>query len=254
VVTNGFYEWKKLDAKGKFKQAYAVDMAGGGEMVMAGLWSKWRDPASGEEVLSCTEATIASLEDKRRQLVERRIVLDYERQQASYAAHTGDKAARAKLDKLKAEHATFGSEFASIESAIVEAKQRLDATKAAEAQAASKANALALREKLVKLKEVGQQIDDAIWDIGSSVNEMKTLLDEIHSLGAANPTHEQFRVSGSIALRTMMQTLPRMWVKEFDFDLLQPYQKKNFKDVVNSWHDMIERQIAQRLGKDRKVA
>jgi putative SOS response-associated peptidase YedK len=28
-------------------------------MVMAGLWSKWRDPASGEEVLSCTVLTCA---------------------------------------------------------------------------------------------------------------------------------------------------------------------------------------------------
>ena len=44
VVTNGFYEWKKLDPKGKIKQAYAVEMASGDEMVMAGLWSKWRDP------------------------------------------------------------------------------------------------------------------------------------------------------------------------------------------------------------------
>jgi putative SOS response-associated peptidase YedK len=52
--------WKKLDAKGKLKQAYAVDMASGGEMVMGpGLWSKWRDPASGEEVLSCTVLTCA---------------------------------------------------------------------------------------------------------------------------------------------------------------------------------------------------
>jgi putative SOS response-associated peptidase YedK len=59
VVTNGFYEWKKLDAKGKIKQAYAVNMASGEEMVIAGLWSKWRDPASGEEVLSCTVLTCA---------------------------------------------------------------------------------------------------------------------------------------------------------------------------------------------------
>jgi putative SOS response-associated peptidase YedK len=59
VVTNGFYEWKKLDSKGKVKQAYAVDMASGEEMVMAGLWSKWRDPANGERVLSCTVLTCA---------------------------------------------------------------------------------------------------------------------------------------------------------------------------------------------------
>jgi putative SOS response-associated peptidase YedK len=52
VVTDGFYEWKKLDAKGKQKQPYAIAMTDDGQMVMAGLWAKWKSP-SGEEVLSC---------------------------------------------------------------------------------------------------------------------------------------------------------------------------------------------------------
>jgi putative SOS response-associated peptidase YedK len=59
VVTNGFYEWKKRDPKGKLKQAYAIAMADGSEMVMAGLWSTWRNPANGEEVQSCTVLTCA---------------------------------------------------------------------------------------------------------------------------------------------------------------------------------------------------
>jgi putative SOS response-associated peptidase YedK len=33
LVHNGFYEWKKLDEKGKKKQAYAIDMADGSPMV-----------------------------------------------------------------------------------------------------------------------------------------------------------------------------------------------------------------------------
>jgi putative SOS response-associated peptidase YedK len=58
VVTNGFYEWKKLDAKGMLKQPYAIAMADGdAQMVMAGLWAKWKSPTSGEEVLSCTILT-----------------------------------------------------------------------------------------------------------------------------------------------------------------------------------------------------
>jgi putative SOS response-associated peptidase YedK len=50
VVTDGFYEWKKLDANGKLKQPYAVAMADDGQMVMAGLWAKWKSPTNGEEV------------------------------------------------------------------------------------------------------------------------------------------------------------------------------------------------------------
>nr|DAH82733.1 MAG TPA: SOS response associated peptidase (SRAP) [Caudoviricetes sp.] len=60
VVTDGFYEWKAPppDApKRTPKQPYAIAMEDGGSMVMAGLWSSWKDPASGEEILSCTILT-----------------------------------------------------------------------------------------------------------------------------------------------------------------------------------------------------
>jgi SOS response associated peptidase (SRAP) len=57
VVTDGFYEWKKLDGNGKLKQPYAIAMAGDEQMVMAGLWAKWKSPTNGEEVLSCTILT-----------------------------------------------------------------------------------------------------------------------------------------------------------------------------------------------------
>jgi putative SOS response-associated peptidase YedK len=60
VVTDGFYEWKKLDPKGKEKQPYAIAMADDGPMVMAGLWAKWKDPKSGDEIQSCTILTTSS--------------------------------------------------------------------------------------------------------------------------------------------------------------------------------------------------
>ena len=54
VVTDGFYEWKKLTVKEK--QPYAI-ASKEGMMIMAGLWSRWKDPKSGGEVLSCTILT-----------------------------------------------------------------------------------------------------------------------------------------------------------------------------------------------------
>ena len=57
VVTDGFYEWKKLDAKGKDKQPYAIAMADDGQMVMAGLWAKWKELKSGNQIESCTILT-----------------------------------------------------------------------------------------------------------------------------------------------------------------------------------------------------
>ncbi len=58
MITDGFYEWKKLDPKGKEKQPYAIAMANNTPMVMAGLWAKWKSP-EGEQVLSCTILTCA---------------------------------------------------------------------------------------------------------------------------------------------------------------------------------------------------
>jgi putative SOS response-associated peptidase YedK len=57
VVTDGFYEWKKLDPKGKEKQSYAIAMTDDAQMVMAGLWAKWKDPKSADEIQSCTILT-----------------------------------------------------------------------------------------------------------------------------------------------------------------------------------------------------
>ena len=54
MVTDGFYEWKKLDDKGKVKQPYAIATADDGPMVMAGLWALWKDTKSGDEIASCT--------------------------------------------------------------------------------------------------------------------------------------------------------------------------------------------------------
>jgi putative SOS response-associated peptidase YedK len=68
VVTDGFYEWKKLTVKEK--QPYAIAMADDGQMVMAGLWAKWKDPKSGNEIQSCTiltcgpNDTMAELHDR----------------------------------------------------------------------------------------------------------------------------------------------------------------------------------------------
>jgi putative SOS response-associated peptidase YedK len=47
VVTDGFYEWKKPEKQ----PPYAVAMADGIHMVMAGLWDEWKDKKTGERVM-----------------------------------------------------------------------------------------------------------------------------------------------------------------------------------------------------------
>lgn len=54
IPADGFYEWKKLDAKSK--QPYCITMADDSLFAFAGLWDRWHPP-SGETIESCTVLT-----------------------------------------------------------------------------------------------------------------------------------------------------------------------------------------------------
>lgn len=58
VITDGFYEWKKLGPKEK--QPYCIEMGDGQPMVMAGLWSTWKSPLNNEIIPTCTVLTCSS--------------------------------------------------------------------------------------------------------------------------------------------------------------------------------------------------
>jgi putative SOS response-associated peptidase YedK len=55
IPANGFYEWKKLDAK--TKQPHAIVMKDRAMFAFAGLWERWKDKESGEVVRSCSIIT-----------------------------------------------------------------------------------------------------------------------------------------------------------------------------------------------------
>jgi putative SOS response-associated peptidase YedK len=56
VLADGYYEWQR---SGPVKQPYFISFAGGEPFGMAGLWERWRDPASGESLESCCIVTTA---------------------------------------------------------------------------------------------------------------------------------------------------------------------------------------------------
>jgi len=63
IITDGFYEWKKLDEKGKKKQPYLIRMKEMRFTLMAGLWDTWLDKNTGELVQTCTIITRPANED-----------------------------------------------------------------------------------------------------------------------------------------------------------------------------------------------
>jgi len=56
ILADGYYEWQR---SGTVKQPYYIAFEDGEPFGMAGLWEKWRDPASGEPLESCCIVTTA---------------------------------------------------------------------------------------------------------------------------------------------------------------------------------------------------
>jgi putative SOS response-associated peptidase YedK len=50
VLVDGFYEWQWLDPAGKNKQKYEIGLADAEAFALGGLWSKWVDKETGEEL------------------------------------------------------------------------------------------------------------------------------------------------------------------------------------------------------------
>ena len=54
VLADGYYEWQR---SGAVKQPYYMSFEDGRPFGMAGLWERWRDPATGEPLESCCIVT-----------------------------------------------------------------------------------------------------------------------------------------------------------------------------------------------------
>ncbi len=102
VLADGFYEWQKR--AGGAPQPYFITLAERRPFGFAGLWERWRDPASGEELVTCTLITTAA--DARLAPIHERmpVVLPREAYAAWLAPELTDpQAARALLRPLPAE-------------------------------------------------------------------------------------------------------------------------------------------------------
>lgn len=55
VIADGFYEWRKNDDGSKTPMH--IRLADGSPFAIAGLWERWTEPESGEDVITCTLIT-----------------------------------------------------------------------------------------------------------------------------------------------------------------------------------------------------
>ncbi len=62
ILTNGFYEWKWLDEKGKKKEKYRISLSNEMPFAMGGIYNIWVNKQSGEEIKTFTIITLPANE------------------------------------------------------------------------------------------------------------------------------------------------------------------------------------------------
>jgi putative SOS response-associated peptidase YedK len=63
VPASGYYEWRAGEGG---KQPYFISAADGTVLSIAGLWDEWKEPETGETILSCTLIVTAANDFTRR--------------------------------------------------------------------------------------------------------------------------------------------------------------------------------------------
>jgi len=199
------------------------------------------------------ERDLTNLEEQRGTLFSRAKLLSKERDQIAFAALTaGDKKAKDRLREINLEDINLTANIASVEAALVVARANLNTAKAAEASAADIEKAKQIAALNAKLKEELDNADDALSDAIGSVLSARTLLQNIHALGAPSPTDQLFRINAVAAIKSALQKLPQPWINDFEFSRLAPSQKKEFKPLATAWCGSIANQIVHRLPADKK--
>jgi molecular chaperone GrpE (heat shock protein) len=198
-------------------------------------------------VAAC-EATLAGLEKKREACVRRGTELQDERANVALAAHTGDAAARKRLDAINRESAEHASELQSLDAALRAAAERVAVARRAEAEEQDRANAAQVRKVLGEFVECGHELDDALNDVAQLGYAMIELLSKLHGLGVSFPSHEQLSVLGWQCVLTSLMASP--WRKRTDH--LPPNQRRSFKMLVDGWAGTVNSGLVQRLDEQSK--
>jgi hypothetical protein len=202
------------------------------------------------------EHVLNNLRQKREVFVVRDRSLDEEITQLAFAAHTGDKAARQKLDKLNAEKALNDSEHRSIDAAISEATVRVQKAQEAESQALAGEAARELLKKADALLVHAQSLDDAnavrVEASHAIIEELNQMRELARGLGVFVPSHEQFLSLGSRAEQTATMQTP--FAREIG-EHLPPRERRSHLSYAGPWRDAVAKGCAAILGEqEREVA
>jgi len=200
--------------------------------------------------LENAEKVLHELTTKQAELAASRAADEAEMASVSYAAHTGDQKAEARLESLRDRAIRRDLEAKNLASAIEEAKRRLHAAKAAEAQAEEVRVAGELAELAQMMREVGVKADRALKTFIEASNDIKKIVQATNQRGLGNPSASQLQALGRRAILGELVDSP--FAKEFEH--IAPRERQSFAVFTGSWANAIERAANTKLRGDEKVA
>jgi hypothetical protein len=202
--------------------------------------------------IDAAQAAIAALTAKRDVLVARGNELATIRASVAFKALSeDDAAAKEKLDRINRESVAHDHELASIDAALVTARQRLEAAQRHAARMADRAKAAELRAALKAFCDHAAGVDSALEVLIESCNGMEQALVEVHRCGSSFPNDAQLlSLGGRVLLGALSKTPFRR-----NFETLPPLERnRTMSAIVQQWSDTVERSIAQRLDQTNEAA
>jgi hypothetical protein len=204
------------------------------------------------------EKTLADLQAKCEALLERGKQLVQSRQELSFAAHTGDKKAKAQLDTVIAEIATHEQMVASVESAVAEAVGRVERVRELAAREQDKANAEKLLGLVGEVSETMIYIDRHLEHVIKGLGAVHGALEEIRALSGGHPSWMLVKSNAERAIKSAIQRLPAIWWRDWLVDLVPPLERRTFEQfwtrMAASLEGGVQRRSSEQPKKEREVA
>jgi hypothetical protein len=185
---------------------------------------------------------VADLIKKRDEVEARKVLLEHQRDEIAFDAHTGDEKARAKITKFNSELSEIENEIASFAAAI-----RTAETKVREAQGEQRAEIE--REQARHAQKLGREMldaataaDRALTQAFAALGDMRGVASELARIGCP-PSPMLLESNLKRALITVSMSGGR-----FALGHLAASEKISMLELGQRWSEAIQHWAAQRLG------
>jgi hypothetical protein len=191
---------------------------------------------------------LADLEHKLAGARERKVETESLLKANAFAANTGDAEARKKQTKWNTDLASWAADIFSLEAAIVEARRRLAAAVAANADAQEQENARQALALLETFATRGAALDLAFEVVLAEYAQLSREFKELDRLGYPATTPSLVSVNMSLAASTkLMHT-------DMQNAFLAPARRRSFVESIEAWSAHVRAKATARLARNRKAA